>query len=109
RQAREAEVSSLKRDVAVAAAFTLPLVLLVMIPMLVPALEMRLMERVSAQTINLLSFVLASVVQFGPGRRFYKPGWASLRHGSPDMNSLVMLGTSAAYGYSVVATFLPGL
>ena len=109
RQAREAEVRSLRRDVAIAAAFTLPLVLFVMIPMLVPALEMRLMERASAQTINLLSFVLASVVQFGPGRRFYRPGWASLRHGSPDMNSLVMLGTSAAYGYSVVATFLPGL
>src|SRR5690606_23739084 len=33
----------------------------------------------------------------------------ALRHGSPDMNTLVMLGTSAAYGYSVVATFLPSV
>ncbi|HSP00652.1 MAG TPA: copper-translocating P-type ATPase, partial [Thioalkalivibrio sp.] len=45
----------------------------------------------------------------GPGLRFYQKGWPALLRGGPDMNSLVMLGTSAAYGYSVVATFLPGL
>ena len=53
--------------------------------------------------------VLASLVQFGPGLRFYRKGWPALLRGAPDMNSLVMLGTSAAYGYSVVATFLPDL
>src|SRR5690554_4117615 len=109
RQAREAEVRALRRDVLLAGALTLPLVVFVMLPMLVPALEARLLALVPAQAINLVSFVLASVVQFGPGRRFYRPGWNSLRRGSPDMNSLVMLGTSAAYGYSVVATFVPRL
>ena len=109
REAREAEVRALRRDVVLAGVLTLPLVVFVMLPMLVPALEARLMALVPAQTINLISFVLASVVQFGPGRRFYRPGWNSLRRGSPDMNSLVMLGTSAAYGYSVVATFVPRL
>ncbi len=109
REAREREIISLRRDLTVAAVFTLPLLLLVMLPMVVPALEARLMNVIPMQTLFLVSFVLASVVQFGPGRRFYKPGWASLKHGSPDMNSLVMIGTSAAYGYSVVATFLPGL
>ncbi|MEX2535578.1 MAG: heavy metal translocating P-type ATPase [Trueperaceae bacterium] len=109
RQARDEQIRTLRRDVAVATLFTLPLILFVMIPMMVPALEMRLMELIPMQAIFVISFVLASVVQFGPGRRFYRPGWTSLRHGSPDMNSLVMLGTSAAYGYSVVATFLPRL
>jgi len=109
REAREAEGRALRRDVVLAGALTLPLVVFVMLPMLVPALEARLLALVPAQAINLVSFVLASVVQFGPGRRFYRPGWNSLRRGSPDMNSLVMLGTSAAYGYSVVATFLPRL
>src|SRR5690606_33196970 len=52
---------------------------------------------------------LATVVQFGPGRRFYQSGWPALLRGSPDMNSLVLIGTTAAYGYSVVATFLPRL
>lgn len=107
RAAREAEVRALRRDLTLAAVFTVPLLLLVMVPMLVPALEMRLMNLVPMQTVFYLSFALASVVQFGPGRRFYRPGWRSLRHGSPDMNALVMIGTSAAYGYSVVATFLP--
>ena len=48
-------------------------------------------------------------VQFGPGWKFYRTGWAALRHGGPDMNTLVMLGTTAAYAYSVVATFAPGV
>src|SRR5690606_40596861 len=45
---------------------------------------------------------------FGPGRRFYSAGWDALVRRSPDMNSLVLLGTSAAFGYSTIATFLPG-
>jgi P-type Cu+ transporter len=54
-------------------------------------------------------FVLATAVLFGPGLRFFQKGWPALRRRSPDMNSLVMIGTSAAYGYSVVATFVPWL
>ena len=107
--AREGELRKLKTSLIVAAIFTAPLILLVMLPMLVPGLENRLMGLIPVQTLFYLSFALATVVQFGPGRRFYRSGWPALRHGSPDMNSLVMLGTSAAYGYSVVATFLPQL
>lgn len=109
REARERELSALRRDLLVAAAFTAPLLLFVMLPMLIPPLEHALMAVVPMQTVYYVSFVLAAVVQFGPGRRFYRSGWRSLRALSPDMNSLVMLGSSAAFGYSVVATFLPGL
>jgi Cu+-exporting ATPase len=109
REAREREVKALRRSVIVAAVFTTPLVLLVMLTMFFPALEERLMEVVSMQTVFLVSFILATVVQFGPGLRFYTKGWPGLRHGSPDMNTLVMIGTTAAYGYSVVATFFPQL
>ncbi len=109
REARESELRKLKTNLIVAAIFSTPLVLLVMLPMLVPGLEAQLMRLVPMQTMFYASFVLATVVQFGPGLRFYRSGWPALRHGSPDMNSLVMLGTSAAYGYSVVATFLPQL
>ncbi len=107
-EARARELRRLKRSLTVAAIFAAPLMLM-MVPMLIPALDAQLMRLVPMQSIFYLSFVLASVVQFGPGRRFYRSGWPALRHGSPDMNTLVMLGTSAAYGYSVVATFLPGL
>src|SRR5690625_4680485 len=104
RQAREEETRALKRDVLISAVFTLPLLVFVMLPMLIPSFEAWLMQRVSMQTINVVSFFLASVVQFGPGRRFYRPDWNGLRHGSPDMNSLVMSGTTAALGFLAVAT-----
>jgi len=42
---------------------------------------------------------------FVPGLRFFRKGVPALLRGAPDMNSLVALGTSAAWGYSVVATF----
>jgi Cu+-exporting ATPase len=48
-------------------------------------------------------------VQFWAGWPFYQGLWSTLKHRTADMNTLVALGTSAAYGYSVVATFLPGL
>ena len=45
---------------------------------------------------------------FGPGRRFFRQGWAALRHRSPDMNSPVMIGTSAAFFYNLLVTLAPG-
>src|SRR5690606_5127630 len=44
-----------------------------------------------------------------PGRRFHHAGIPALLRAAPDMNSLVAVGTLAAYGYSLVATFLPRL
>ena len=59
-----------------------------------------------------LSFVLlglATPVQFWAGRRFYRGAWGALEHGQANMNTLVVMGTSAAYLYSAVATLAPGL
>jgi cation transport ATPase len=56
-----------------------------------------------------LQFALATLVLAFPGRRFYAKGLPALARLAPDMNSLVAVGTSAAYLYSVVATFAPGL
>jgi Cu+-exporting ATPase len=50
---------------------------------------------------------LTTIVLFGPGLRFYTIGIPALLKGAPEMNSLVALGTLAAYGYSVIATFFP--
>jgi P-type Cu+ transporter len=52
-----------------------------------------------------VQFVLATVVQFGPGWQFYRRSWANIKHGTANMDVLVMLGTSAAYFYSVYNTF----
>ncbi len=59
--------------------------------------------------ITYISFILATPVQFIIGWRFYRGAWAALKHGTADMNVLIAVGTSAAYFYSVVATFVPHL
>ncbi len=52
-------------------------------------------------------FLLATPVQFWAGARFYRAALSALRHFSTNMNTLVVVGTSSAYLYSIVATFLP--
>jgi Cu+-exporting ATPase len=51
---------------------------------------------------------LATPVQFWVGWQFYQGFWASLKHKTADMNTLIALGTSAAYFYSVAVTCIPG-
>ncbi|WP_027887972.1 heavy metal translocating P-type ATPase [Meiothermus taiwanensis] len=112
REARAKEIANLRRAVLLAAAFALPLFLIAMLPMLFPPVEEWLMRTFGHGVMAALSWVmlaLATPVQFGPGLRFYRHGWKALRSGSPDMNSLVMIGTSAAYFYSLAVVLFPGL
>ena len=55
-----------------------------------------------------LQWALATPVQFGFGARFYRAGWKALRAGSGNMDLLVALGTSAAYGLSLYEWLRPG-
>ncbi|HAG80199.1 MAG TPA: cation-transporting ATPase PacS [Cyanobacteria bacterium UBA12227] len=55
-----------------------------------------------------LQLLLASPVQFWVGQSFYRGAWAAFRHRTADMNTLITLGTSAAYFYSLWATINPG-
>ncbi|GBF04425.1 heavy metal translocating P-type ATPase [Deinococcus aerius] len=110
REAREQEIHGLRRAVTFSAVFALPLALLAMVPMLVPAVNDWLMSTFGhgvMTTLNWVMLALAVPVQFGPGMRFYRLGWKALRNRSPDMNSLVMIGTSAAFFYSLVVTLAP--
>ncbi|NOZ25448.1 MAG: copper-translocating P-type ATPase [Nitrospirae bacterium] len=54
-------------------------------------------------------FLLATPVQFWGGLRFYRSAWSAAKHFSTNMNTLVAMGTSAAYIYSATATFLPSV
>ena len=56
-----------------------------------------------------LQFVLATAVYFWCGKRFHLGLWHSLKRKSADMNTLISLGTSAAYFFSVVVLFKPSL
>jgi P-type Cu+ transporter len=59
--------------------------------------------------LNLGLLALATPVQFWAGWRFYEGAWGALKHGQANMNTLVAVGTSAAYLYSAAATLAPGL
>ncbi len=56
----------------------------------------------------IILFLLSTPIQFYVGWQFYKGFWSALKHKSADMNTLIAVGTSAAYLYSVIATFFPG-
>ena len=107
RKAEEAD--NLRRKVLLAAVLTLPVFILEMGAHLIPAFHMAIESSVGTQTSWIIQFVLASIVLFGPGRHFFTKGIPSLLRGAPDMNTLVAVGTGAAWSYSVVATFLPRL
>ncbi len=61
------------------------------------------------QTNHLLQLILATPVQFWIGRQFYSGAISAARHRTTNMNTLIALGTSSAYGYSIVATFFPAV
>ncbi len=64
---------------------------------------------INQQASFYLQFLLQTPVQFWVGWQFYSGAWKTLKHGSSDMNTLIAVGTSAAYLYSVLATFFPAV
>ncbi|MBW8305172.1 MAG: cadmium-translocating P-type ATPase [Brevundimonas sp.] len=104
---RAAEIRSLGRAVAVAGAATLPLFVIEMALHFVPGAHAWLMGAIGMTPWRIVSFLLASFVLFVPGLRFYRKGVPNLIRRTPDMNSLVVLGATAAWAFSTVATFAP--
>ncbi len=92
------------RAAAVAAAATLPLAAIEMAGHLHPALH----HRLGMLGWPWIAAVLATFVLFGPGARFFRAGIPALWRAAPDMNALIVLGTGAAWGYSVAALLWPG-
>jgi len=89
---KEEELRDLKKRLVVAGVLTVPLLVSMIVPI---PLE--------------VAFVLASVVLFYAGKEFFVNAWMGLRNFSANMDTLVALGTGAAYFYSTVVTFWPGL
>ncbi len=99
------EEAALKRDLAIAFILTLPLFVLEMTGHAYEPFHHWLMVVIDTQNLYYLYFALATAVIFWPGLRFFKKGLPALFRGHPEMNSLVAVGVSAAYGYSLVTTF----
>ncbi len=106
---RDAEAAALRRDVMIAGALTLPVFVLEMGSHMIPPVHHFIMSTIGMQTSWLIQFALTTLVMAFPGIRFYALGFPALVRGAPDMNSLVAVGTMAAFLYSLVATFAPGL
>ena len=106
---KEEEAQEIKRRALFAAALALPVFAMEMGSHLIPGVHMLIERTIGIQTSWIIQFLLTTLVLIGPGRMFYAKGIPALLKGAPDMNSLVAVGTGAAWIYSVIATFLPGL
>ena len=103
------EERALARAMLVAGLLTLPVFLLEMFGHFIPGVHMQIAQTIGTQNSWLLQFGLITLVMIGPGRRFYQKGLPALVRLAPDMNSLVALGTLAAWGYSTLALFAPSV
>lgn len=106
---KEAEAKELARLTLFAAALALPVFALEMGGHAFPAFHDWIGRTIGLEASWFLQFLLTTLVLIGPGQRFYLKGFPALFRGAPDMNSLVALGTAAAYSFSLVATFAPTL
>ena len=100
RLARTKEIRALTRKVAIAGTVGA----IVMTVMYIPLETLHL----TSFQLNLILWTLATPVQFWIGATFYQGAWAGLKHRTTNMNTLVAVGTSVAYGYSTVLTFFEG-
>ncbi|MFZ1885325.1 MAG: heavy metal translocating P-type ATPase [Rhodoplanes sp.] len=105
---KDGELLALRRNFVFATAFTVPLVIVAM-GKDIPGLREVMFRLLPEHAWMWIEFLLATPVQLYAGSRFYRSGWAELRHLNPGMNSLVMLGSSAAYFYSLLALTVPAI
>ncbi len=103
-EARRAEIADLSRRVLIGAALSAPVLFAVM------AHELFHVDWVPEVLLNRwVQLALIAPVMSYTGWPIHRTGWLTLRHRTADMNTLIMLGTAAAFGYSLVVTLAPAL
>jgi Cu+-exporting ATPase len=93
--APEKELKKLKRQVAISIGLTIPITILTYVTLLPTAIH------------NYVLLILATPVQFWIGWRFYRGLWDGIKAKASNMDTLIAVGTSAAYFYSAIITILP--
>ncbi|KAL2148191.1 hypothetical protein VTH82DRAFT_6906, partial [Thermothelomyces myriococcoides] len=103
--AKTREINEWRRAFQISASFAVPVFLISMVfPMFIPALDFGSIKLIPGLYLgDVLCLALTIPVQFGIGKRFYVSAWKSLKHGSPTMDVLVVLGTSCAFFFSAMA------
>ncbi|WP_127903820.1 heavy metal translocating P-type ATPase [Solirhodobacter olei] len=105
----DAEAKRLRASFIWSLVLTLPVFLVVMSEHMIPGAHAFIAATIGERTSWIIQFLLTTAVLAFPGRQFLTHGVPTLLRAAPDMNSLVALGASAAWAYSTVATFAPGL
>ncbi|KAK8136823.1 heavy metal translocating P-type ATPase [Apiospora sp. TS-2023a] len=103
--AKTREIQEWRRAFKVSLTFAIPVFFIGMIfPMMIPALDFGALQILPGLFLgDIICLVLTIPIQFGIGKRFYVSAWKSVKHGSPTMDVLVVLGTSSAFFFSVMA------
>ncbi|KAH6657707.1 E1-E2 ATPase-domain-containing protein [Truncatella angustata] len=103
--AKTREIQEWRRAFKVSLSFAVPVFFIGMIfPMVIPALDFGGLKILPGLFLgDIICLCLTIPVQFGVGKRFYTSAYKSVKHGSPTMDVLVVLGTSSAFFFSVMA------
>jgi P-type Cu+ transporter len=101
----ERELRKLKKHVAISIALTIPIVILTLPHMFPSQLEGLIL--LPMETSNYVMLALATPIQFWIGWRFYKGMWDGIKARASNMDTLIALGTTAAYVYSAAVTIAP--
>lgn len=101
---KDKAVENLRKDFFVALMFTIPILILNMGMMWG---DFRSFLSIDFSTANKLLLILTTPVMFVPGKRFFILFWKNVRHFTADMNSLVAVGTGAAFTYSLMTALFP--
>tara|TARA_R110001599_G_scaffold106070_1_gene267374 strand:+ start:130 stop:2163 length:2034 start_codon:yes stop_codon:yes gene_type:complete len=99
------ELTDFTRRMWISAAAAVPLVILTMGELV--GLPVR--DWIGHQLATYVEFALATPIVLWAAKPFFERGWASIVNRSPNMWTLISIGVGAAYIYSLVATFLPGV
>ena len=106
---KEAQMAALRYHLIIAAVLTAPVFVLEMGSHFVPGVHELVHQYIGMQTSWVFQFIVVTLVLAWPGRFFFAQGIPALFKGAPDMNALVAIGTGAAWTFSTIATFVPGL
>lgn len=103
--AKDLERKKLTQKLIFALVLSIP-VLFISMPQLLSLIGINAQMLMDFPGRKLLLFALTTPVQFYAGWQFYKGAWAAAKNKSSNMDTLIVVGTSAAYFYSVATTFL---
>ncbi|MBI2671049.1 heavy metal translocating P-type ATPase [Candidatus Woesearchaeota archaeon] len=99
KEARQKEIKRLKWETIISYALGIPIFIL----------SFPEWFKITFANVNILLLLLAAPVQFIVGMRFYKGFWVALKNKTANMDSLIAIGTSAAFIYSTLVVLFPGV